>query len=202
MRKYDYYDIEAVLGGSYRCMINDLLKKYGPVPYDYFTNESCKTHNVKNSRTKEGLFIHHVCENKAIMLSDPEYAIESPFEYQKANKLVYCNLLEHLILHYLITKEALNKKPSKLGIMPGLGGAINNLIPMINDYYAGKEVKNHKLYEVLDDNFEGYIRILVAFRCLAIEFFFMEKRLKKERLAKGSNGKIVDKIYKELENIL
>lgn len=193
MQKYDKYDIEGDLSSSYRCMVNHLRKKYGPVPYDYFVNESCKTVNSKNSRTSEGLVIHHVDEDKAIMLSERSYAVNSPFKYQKANRLVYCNLLEHLILHYLIFENT--------GTSFGLGGAINHMVPAINDYYNGLKPKQEyqkKIYSVLDDNFEGYISVLIEIEGEAFMYPWAYKRASKENLSKGTDGKIVDKIYKEL----
>jgi hypothetical protein len=192
MEKYDNYAIECDLVGSYRCLVNSLRKKYGPVPYDYFTNESCKSTNSKNNRAKDGLVIHHVDENKVAMLSDPETAAKEPFKYQKAEKLVYCNLLEHLILHYKIFEGK--------GAF-GIGGALNYIIPAINDYYNGwKPDKGNlaKIYSVLDDNFDGYISILRDFYLEASMYPWIERRVNKERLSKGTNRKIVDKIYQKL----
>ena len=39
------------------------------------------------------------------MLSNPQFAITQPYEYQLGKNLVYCNLLEHLILHMKITDD-------------------------------------------------------------------------------------------------
>lgn len=91
---------------NYDEFVSYLLKKYGPAKYDYFTNATCKTKSKRISRTKEGLFCHHIDEDKGYMLSRTGCALEQPFEYQKAERLVYCNYIEHLLLHILIGKNA------------------------------------------------------------------------------------------------
>lgn len=91
---------------NYDEFVSYLLKKYGPAKYDYFTNATCKTKSKRISRTKEGLFCHHIDEDKGYMLSHTGCALEQPFEYQKAERLVYCNYIEHLLLHILIGKNA------------------------------------------------------------------------------------------------
>lgn len=78
------------------------------------------------------MFCHHIDENKAIKLSKPEFAI-NPFAYQKADRLVYCDILEHLILHIKIYEETKNT-------CLGIAGAIAFICPEINDYYSGKKV--------------------------------------------------------------
>lgn len=39
------------------------------------------------------------------MLSHLEYAQKNPYEWQKKENIVYCNLLEHLFLHILICEN-------------------------------------------------------------------------------------------------
>ena len=99
---------------NYDEFVSYLLKKYGPAKYDYFTNATCKTKSKRISRTKEGLFCHHIDEDKGYMLSHTGCALEQPFEYQKAERLVYCNYIEHLLLHILIGKNAFWSKHQKL----------------------------------------------------------------------------------------
>ena len=83
---------------SYDELVQFLINRYEPAKCDYFTNEYC-TIEGKISRTPEGLYCHHIDEDKVIKLSDKRIAPKSPFIYQKANRLVYCNILEHLLLH-------------------------------------------------------------------------------------------------------
>lgn len=45
--------------------------------------------------------IHHMNENKAVCLT----VGRSLWEFQKSYRLVYCNLLEHLLLHIKIEEQ-------------------------------------------------------------------------------------------------
>ena len=98
----DSSEIQSQLKMTYSELVDYLLKKYGPAKCDYFRTEACKSKNPKVSRTSEGLYCHHIDEDKAIMLCNDKFAANNPFEYQKAERLVYCNALEHLILHIKI----------------------------------------------------------------------------------------------------
>lgn len=85
-------------GKTYQEYINQLKEKNGIVPYDYFTDRSCRFTNRLNSRYKEGLVIHHIDEDKYLNLSkDP---LSSPLECQLKENLVYCNFYEHFYLHF------------------------------------------------------------------------------------------------------
>ena len=96
---------EKMLKSSYTDIVKYLLKKYGAAKHNYFKDTNCTEKNPLVSRTSEGLYCHHIDEDKAIMLSNDKYAAANPFEYQKANRLVYCNLLEHLLLHVKIAEN-------------------------------------------------------------------------------------------------
>ena len=196
----DKNEIKKELDVSYDDLVAYLIKKYGPAKHDYFCNESCKSKNRKVVRSSEGLECHHIDEDKAIMLSRPDYAARNPFEYQKADRLVYCNVMEHLILHAKIVEEP-RKKDANLFELPGAGGVINICIG-INDYYNGFEYKQpykQALYAHIADNFDDYIDILVRILDLVDN-----KRpelcllLNKEKLSKGFEGQIIDKIYRAI----
>ncbi len=71
------------------------------------------------------------------MLSTPTYAKKNPFDYQKADHLVYCNLLEHLVLHIKIV-EYPNPAQNAGETCGGIGGIIYNyIVPELNDIYSG-----------------------------------------------------------------
>ncbi|MEG0124232.1 MAG: hypothetical protein RSA40_02765 [Malacoplasma sp.] len=127
--------IESLLLMTYDQCVDSLLKKYGSVKKDYFINKECKSANASIKRSKEGLFIHHIDEDKAIMLCTKEFAINNPFEYQKADRLVYCDFLEHLVLHIKIV-EYPNPKKNILENC-GVGGIYNFIVPDLNDIYSG-----------------------------------------------------------------
>ena len=80
----EYY--KKIMKMSYHELVQFLINKYGPAKYDYFTNEYCTIKNKKVTRTSEGLFCHHIDEDKAILLSNSEYASQNPFEYQRLQK--------------------------------------------------------------------------------------------------------------------
>ena len=71
-------EIKNQLKMTYDELVDYLLKKYGPAQYDYFCNESCKSKNSKVSRTNEGLYCHHIDENKAISLAN--IFLNTPFD--------------------------------------------------------------------------------------------------------------------------
>lgn len=192
-------EVKIELGMGYQELVDYLLKKYGPAVYDYFVNETCRTKNKKVSRTSEGLVCHHIDEDKAIMLSNDKYAINNPFEYQKADRLVYCNILEHLILHVKIVE---GPKPKNANIFEaqGLGGVVNYICPQLNDFYNGFEYKRayeQNIFGVVADNFEDYIDVLQYFievlynRHPEYLLMFSERNLAKS----FNNGSIVQKVY-------
>ena len=59
---------EALFDMSYDEYVNTLLEKYGSVQNDYYRNEACLTRSG-NSRSREGLVIHHIDEDKEAGLS-------------------------------------------------------------------------------------------------------------------------------------
>ena len=193
-------EIQEQLKMSYDGLVKYLLKKYGVAKYDYFRTEACKSKNPKVSRTSEGLYCHHIDEDKAIMLCNDKFAINNPFEYQKAERLVYCNALEHLILHIKIVEEPRNENANAMELQ-GIGGAINFLCPQINDYYNGYEFKQQYLlaiFGIIENNFEDYIGILKYFLGVIEKHPLYKSVISKERLSVGWDGKIVKKIYERL----
>jgi hypothetical protein len=155
---------------NYDEFVSYLLKKYGPAKYDYFTNATCKTKSKRISRTKEGLFCHHIDEDKGYMLSRTGCALEQPFEYQKAERLVYCNYIEHLLLHILIGKNAFWSKHQKLiapkqfsyFIVPGVSYICSEINLLYDQNGSSVEWRN-RCFKEIENNFEDYIYILNSF---------------------------------------
>ena len=81
---------------------------------DYMTKSFTK--NKRVSRTSEGLVAHHKAEDKMMLLSNKSFAERYPYEWQKKENIVYCDYLEHLLLHVLICKY-----PSPEKIAYGVG---------------------------------------------------------------------------------
>src|SRR5699024_2509347 len=99
----DYKEYQDLLLKNYDEAVDFLLQKYGSAQDNYFKEKSYKrfmNEEIKGigkgniSRTREGLYCHHIYENIMHKISDPvfirEYKI--PFEYQKKERLVYCDL--------------------------------------------------------------------------------------------------------------
>ena len=197
----DNSEVKSELMMTYNNLVDYLLDKYGPAQYNYFSTNTCKTRNAKVSRASEGLVCHHIDEDKAIRLSTPSYAARNPFEYQLASRLVYCNALEHLLLHVKIVEEPLHIEANILE-SPGIGGAVRFICPEINDYYNGYEFKQEykkRMYSLIENNFAEYIGILIYMlskvKTVKPQYSYL---LTKEVLARGTDGKIVSRVYDKL----
>ena len=153
---------------SYKDLTEYLIKKYGEAKYDYYIDSSCtkKNHNV--SRICDGLFCHHIDEDKGMNLGEPKWAQKQPFEWQKKNRLVYCNLLEHLLLHIKIS--IMKSKQKQVKPLPGVFLLSNHL----NDIYMSNgEIQKWgvKCNELVEDNYSDYIRIICIFLAYIEENF-------------------------------
>lgn len=127
-----------------------LIKNYSYKDYCDYLNNKYDNYN------KEGLFKHHFYENEKANLSNSEIAKYATAEEKET--IVYCNYLEHLLLHIMIGEQTDPRKRL------GLGGAINYIISDIENYYNNNIKKyNDIYYNCLIDNKELF-DILVA-RC-------------------------------------
>ncbi len=131
-------DYILLLNLSYHEAVQKLLLKYGTATSNYyqersynrFLNKEIKSITKgKYQRTKEGLYCHHIDEYEFENVSNKEYIrkYRYPYYYQKKERLVYCDLIEHLILHTLITKETDGER--------GYNGYIIFIRPMVNEWY-------------------------------------------------------------------
>ena len=194
-----YY--ETLLKMSYQDIVSALLKKYGAAKQSYFKDTDCKVKNPKVSRTSEGLYCHHIDEDKAIMLSNDKFAVKNPYDYQKADRLVYCNLLEHLLLH---VKIAENPSPdANENELPGIGGAINFICKELNDIYSGKEFTEDWRKNVADkvkDSFDDYIAVLRYLWNVVEKNPLYKAVITKEMLCVDWDGKVVKEVMNALSN--
>lgn len=192
-----YY--ESMLKTNYQDIVSALLKKYGSAKHNYFKDTACKIKNPLVTRTNEGLFCHHIDEDKAIMLCNDKFAVNNPFEYQKSDRLVYCNLLEHLLLH---VKIAENPSPdANENELPGIGGAINFICKDLNDIYSGKKFSDEWRKNVADkvkDNFDDYIIILRYLWNIVEKNPVYKAIITKEMLCVGWDGKVVKEVMNAL----
>lgn len=138
----EYLDL---LSMNYEEAVELLLQKYGTAQDDYFRESSYQRFmdgEIKNitrgkfSRTNEGLYCHHIDETKWLKISDQNFVKEYniPFENQRKNRLVYCDLVEHTILHILIINET--------SFEYGYPGYEAFLKPSIEEWYLDERMPN------------------------------------------------------------
>ena len=138
-----------------------LQNKYGIGRDDYFSPKWNKKPKV--SRTKDGLFAHHKMEDHMILLSTPAIAKTAPYEWQKKENIVYCDYLEHLLLHVLIRKY-----PAKDALVEsvGIGGILAFIVPELNDIYSGwipKQAWQRTCRDAVINDEDVYLAILRQF---------------------------------------
>lgn len=140
-----------------------LQSKYGIGLADYMTKSWNK--NNKVSRTKEGLVAHHKFEDHAILLSEPEHAKRNPFEWQKAENIVYCDYLEHLFLHILICENP--SEDHNIFEAVGIGGVKNFIVPELNDLYSGwvtNQTWRKACHDLVINDKDVYLLLLQRFK--------------------------------------
>lgn len=145
--------LNKVWNMSYDEYVQVLLKKYGPATSNYFING-----RISASRTKDGLECHHIDEDKIAGLSNRHSEKQYP-EYQKDDRLVYCNRIEHLILHSKIAKLN-NENDDLFGYFKG-GPKL--LITKLNDNYMEQSTKkdwNTIVSANVEERFPLYIEVL------------------------------------------
>ena len=158
-----YYELTL----SYHDLVRHLINKYGPAQFNYFCTSELKSKNSKVSRTGEGLYCHHIFEDRGIDLSNRERAKLQPLEWQNKENLVYCNLFEHLILHIKIDILRQKKRFLFPGEIGGLfvGGGVQFICGDINDLFKSEEklpAWKIRCFEEVKDNYEEYLLILSA----------------------------------------
>lgn len=132
---------------TYDEYVNFLLLKYGKVPEDYFLNEDYSNANPNISRSREALIIHHIDEDKIPGLS---YVRQNrrryiPFDYQRADRLVYCHFVEHTILHMKIIEKELTREIGERNSDKPVGIAgFSNMVTDINYGYTGGYGKQNR----------------------------------------------------------
>lgn len=142
-------DLDTLFHMSYDEYVKNLLEKYGAVPGDYFIDEFFRRRNPHISRSKEGLLIHHIDEDKIAGLSDMninKMKAGVTSAYHKADRLVYCHYVEHMILHMKIIEKELTKTANEREWHKPLGicGFVN-IATSINDFFTGARMSDSRL---------------------------------------------------------
>lgn len=156
-------EYEKVKDMDYLEYCDYLQAKYGIGRSDYMTPNWNRKNGV--TRTSEGLFVHHKYEDHAIMLSSKEWAMNNPFEWQRAENIVYCDFLEHLLLHVLICENPSPEQNKNEYV--GVGGVVNHIVPELNDVYSGWQAKRPwqaKCHALIKDDKDVYLTILKRFK--------------------------------------
>ena len=158
----DINEYQRVKDCTYLEYCDYLQSKYGIGLANYMTKSF--NPNPKCKRTKDGLIAHHKKEDTMIMLSNKEVAQMYPFEWQLKENIVYCDYLEHLLLHVLICKYASDNKSSV--ICTGIGGVVNFIVPELNDLYSGwstNQAWRKNCHDKVSADKEVYLAILKQF---------------------------------------
>ena len=173
--KFEEYD--KVKDFTYLQYCDYLQCKYGIGIADFMTKAWNK--NAKVTRTKDGLLAHHKFEDHAIMLSEKEHAMKNPYEWQLAKNIVYCDYLEHLLLHILICEYPAEDRNKNEAV--GIGGVINFLVPELNDLYSGWETKQQwrkNCHNLVSSDKAMYLVLLKRFKQNCSDYpFYTEKCL-------------------------
>lgn len=183
---------------TYREYCKYLQDKYG-IPKNSYYNEQYNKN--RNSRTSEGLVIHHICEDIKPNLSNKEVAKSCDFSYQLPENLCYCDYLEHLFLHILITEYPNEETDDVVGI----GGSANYLIPELNNLFSGY-IPEQPSKKYVIDCFDRVKDDFITYKYL-ISRFLSNNDVQKERLVSvvlsGDDKHFNEesKIYSDLKNV-
>lgn len=197
-------EYEKVKNLDYTDYCKYLQEKYGIGLGYYFTKSWNK--NVKVTRTSEGLFVHHIFENIAPRLSKKEEAMYCPYEFQAPEVLVYCDFLEHLLLHILICEDPDTYSEEDPYI--GVRGIISFIIPELNDVYSGWKAKQEwrkRTHEKIINDKDVYLKLLKRAKdCCARRYEDFTVDLFLRSLNDGYDSWTNDnnrKIYNEIKNL-
>lgn len=184
----DIQEYEKIQNFSYLEYCDYLIAKHGVAKSDYMNRYY--EYNKKTSRTFEGLIAHHRYEDHAIMLSEKRIAEMHPFEWQLAKNLVYCDYLEHLLLHILICENPPKDLHSSIAERVGIGGIINYMVPQLNDLYSGwcpsssQKLWMQRCFDRVKEQKEVYFALLKRFKKNCKKNIFFTKNC----LCQGYNG--------------
>lgn len=152
MRMSEY---ECVKDYSYDDYCKYLNNKYGAVRNTY-GRKGCK-------RPEDGLFVHHIREDMVASLSNNKVRKENDPVLQEPQNLVYCDYLEHLLLHIKIGELTAGTKNL------GLNGTFIYIIPALQSFftYGRRNPKwNRKYYDAIEDSEDVFNKLLDSYNRL------------------------------------
>lgn len=142
-------EYEYVKYFTYDDYVGYLHKKYG-VPKGRYKRTK--------SLTKDGLYIHHVKENEIAGLSDIKIMKQYPNTYQRDNNLVYCDLVEHTLLHLMIKEQVSLLTPEQVKKGYGFDWNIGKLTGIFRNKKADAVDKINQIKD--NDNYIIYNKLL------------------------------------------
>ena len=156
-----YYELSL----PYSRLVSYLQDKYGMANGNYFLTPACASKNKRIMRSEEGLFCHHVKEDVEGDLSKQLVAKQAPYEWQCSKNLVYCNYLEHLILHVKIGVIQTTRRLSKpINLLSLLTQGASYICNYVNDLfmvpYENLSTLQKNYFNPIQDNYNDYLFLL------------------------------------------
>lgn len=161
-------NISKLLKMNYADCCKYLQDYYGKPEGSFFCKSNFKSRNPKIRKTEEGLITWHVRNDVNYHLAGYWTAIKYPWEYQLPENLVYCNLLEYLILTYKIYEQSINTSNLNTDILDfrliNLIGCFNDFYSKVNSYQSVRGVG----FFTIKNNIKEYLLIIKYFIYLQI----------------------------------
>ena len=164
---------------NYREACKFLQDKYDKLGYErkdyyHYTKDGKLTKTNGVGQGKAGLQYHHICEDIVPSLSDKTTAANNPIEYQSADNMCYCNLLEHAWLHILIAENSAEVSDEAEEHLTGVGGvkwmllALNSIMCDADvSYYSSTDEDGHgcnyNINNVITKNKAMYDKVINRF---------------------------------------
>ena len=195
-------DLQDEINMTYNEYVDYLIVKYGTATCDFYYNYHCETENRSIHRlSTDGLFLHHIAEECMVdfnTLTSKEYAKSRPFELQKAQNFIYCDYLEHLLLHMKIAKEDWMSGTHSYGV--DVNGA-RLIWRELNWYFAlGRSyLPKRKAIELVKDRYNDYILIMQYFHSF-VTSCEMREFCPEDDLAEDVNGLFSQQLFTDIRN--
>ena len=152
-------EYEKIKGLTYRGYCSFLQGKYR------ISNTKIPTHTWSNTQspcTQNGLVSHHIHEDYTLKVAQSS---NTPYAWQPFSDIVYCDCLEHLLLHVMICEApAAGKAPL---IPTGIDEIIGVIVPELNDLYSGwrSDIPSKQAcYDLILGDKDVYLTILKRFK--------------------------------------
>lgn len=188
-------EYKQLLSKNYDEAVDFLHEKYGTAEDHYFSEKSYDRFlkgEIKNitrgkfSRSADGLECHHIAEKKFMYMTNMDsIKVQSiPFESHQKEKLVFCDVIEHAILHILIAKET--------SLNFGSTGYMCFLKPKIQEWYIDKIIPQKSKHHITCYH-KAYIKPEEASELLEIMdniLFIVQEKIQQEKQEKIK--KIID----------